>query len=100
MQQRLARGLLGAIAIVGLVAVLTPIPLSAHHGWGGYEDKTSEITGTVTSPVSLAGPHATMKVKVDEQIWDVVLAPPARTQSAGLKESTIPVGATVTIHGN
>jgi hypothetical protein len=85
-----------------LVAVLvTPLPLIAHHGWGGNEDKISEIKGTVTTGVSLAGPHATMKIKdADAHIWDVTLAPPARTQQAGLKEGMIPLGATVVAHGH
>ncbi len=84
------------LAALSLVAV----PAQAHHGWGGYEDKTTEITGIVESPVSLAGPHATMKVKVDQQVWDVVLAPPARSEQAGLKNGMIPVGEQVTVHGN
>ena len=55
----------------------------------------------VTTAVSLAGPHATMKIKDDKgQIWDLTLAPPARTSEAGLKEGTIPVGAKVSIHGH
>ena len=33
-------------------------------------------------------------------MWDVVLAPPARTERAGLKEGIIPVGAKVTVHGH
>lgn len=83
-----------------LAAFLFPVPASAHHGWGGYAEKTSEISGTVESPVSMAGPHATMRVKVDNQVWDVVLAPPPRAQQAGLKDGMIPVGEKVTVHGN
>src|SRR6185436_12421098 len=83
------------------VAVLSSVPAFAHHGWGGYADKTSEITGTVESPVSMAGPHASMRVKgADGHVWDVVLAPPPRAQQAGLKEGMIPVGEKVTVHGN
>ena len=93
------RHILVAVAFVA-VAVLSTLPLSAHHGWGGYVDQTSDITGTVVTPVSLAGPHATMRIKSGDQTWDVVLAPPARTESAGLKEGIIPMGATVTVHGN
>jgi hypothetical protein len=33
------------------------------------------------------------------QMWDLTLAPPARTSNAGLKEDTIPMGAEVTILG-
>lgn len=90
---------------VGLTALAAAVVLSlatvdAHHGWGGYEQRDSELTGTVEVPVSTAGPHATMRVRVGEQLWDVVLAPPARTIAAGLKEGVIPVGAQVVIHGH
>jgi hypothetical protein len=80
--------------------LLPPMTLMAHHGWGGYSDKDFELTGTVETPVSLAGPHATMRLKADGQVWDITLAPPARTQSAGLREGVIPVGAMVTVHGH
>ena len=93
------RGLLATGAVL-LSFMLSPIAASAHHGWGGYVDKTSDLTGTVEVPVSVAGPHATMKVRAEGQLWDVVLAPPNRTEQAGLKEGIIPVGAMVTVHGN
>ena len=70
----------------------------AHHGRGGNEDAEFDLTGTVEKGVSLAGPHATMKIR--GQVWDLTLAPPARTEAAGLKQGVIPVGATVSIHGH
>ena len=85
----------------GILAVsLSALPASAHHGWGGNLDEEFEITGTVERGVSLAGPHATMQIRADGKVWDITLAPPARTERAGLKEGIIPVGATVTIHGH
>src|SRR5205085_82384 len=75
-------------------------PVSAHHGWAGNEDAEFDLTGTVEQGLSLAGPHATMKIRADGQVWDLTLAPPARTERAGLKEGVIPVGATVSIHGH
>ena len=84
-----------------LALALSAPPVSAHHGWGGNLDEEFEITGTVITPLSLAGPHATMQIRAsDGQIWDLTLAPPARTERAGLKEGTIPMGATVMIHGH
>jgi len=83
-----------------LVLSLSALPASAHHGWSGNFNEEFELTGTVESGVSLAGPHATMKVRSEGKVWDITLAPPARTKSAGLKEGVIPVGATVTIHGH
>ena len=86
-----------------LVAVLTmsALPAFAHHGWGGNEDKLTDVTGTVTTAVSLAGPHGTMKIKdAQGNTWDVTMAPPNRTQQAGVSDKAIPVGATVTVHGH
>ena len=84
---------------LALVAILS-IPAQAHHGWGGNSDQETELTGTLEAAVSLAGPHATMRIKVNGQLWDITLAPPARTERAGLKEGIIPLGATVTVLGH
>jgi Family of unknown function (DUF6152) len=87
---------------VGILAFsLSALPASAHHGWGGNLDEEFQLTGTVDTGVSLAGPHATMKVRAaDGKVWDITLAPPARTEKAGLKPGIIPVGAPVTIQGH
>jgi hypothetical protein len=84
-----------------ILALSLSAPLAqAHHGWGGNADEEFELTGTVETSVSLAGPHATMKIRADGKVWDITLAPPARAERAGLKEGIIPVGATVTVHGH
>lgn len=87
------------IASVALLLGMT-VPASAHHGWAGNESEQFELTGTVEVPVSLAGPHATMKIRADGRLWDITLAPPARTERAGLKPATLPVGALVTVSGH
>jgi len=83
-----------------LMAVVLASPVSAHHGWADYQDAQFEVTGTLVTPVSLAGPHATTQIRVDEDVWDVVLAPSPRTARAGLTEDVIPVGDTVTASGH
>ena len=84
-----------------LALCVSGIPAFGHHGWAGNLDEEFEMSGTVTAGVSLAGPHATMKIKDDKgQVWELTLAPPARTSDAGLKEGIIPVGAKLTIHGH
>ena len=93
------RGLMVGGAII-LALSLSILPVSAHHGWGGYLDEDFQLSGTVESPVSLAGPHATMKIRAENQVWDITLSPPARTERAGLKEGVIPVGAKVTVFGH
>ena len=91
---------LAFLGSVTLALVLSSSTLAAHHGWAGQGTENFEVTGTVQTPVSLAGPHATMKVHDKSgQVWDLTLAPPARTERAGLKEGVIPAGATVTVRG-
>jgi hypothetical protein len=80
--------------------VMAVLPATAHHGWGGNSQEEFELTGTVEQAVSLSGPHATMKIRAQGQLWDLTLAPPPRTQAAGLTEKSIPVGAQVKIHGH
>ena len=87
--------------VAAAVLVCLAPRVSAHHGWGGYLDAEFEISGTVASPVSLAGPHATMTIKgADGHDWLLTLAPPPRTSAAGLKDGMLTVGAKVTAHGH
>ena len=88
-------------SLVVLAISLPAMPALAHHGWGGNQDAEFETTGVLVKQVSLAGPHATMQIKdMKGQVWDITLAPPPRTDRAGLKENTIPLGATVMVHGH
>ncbi len=99
MRMQISHPAIAAIAC-GAVFMLLPISASAHHGWGGNAREATEMTGTVMEGVSLAGPHATMRLYVNDEAWDITLAPPARTSRAGLQEGIIPVGETVTVTGN
>ena len=49
-----------------LAMLWSAIPASAHHGWGGYLDETTDISGTVESSVSLA----TRSTDETERAWD------------------------------
>ena len=96
MQTKLIAGL--SAGILGLSLVATQA--LAHHGWAGQGTENFTLKGTVAKGLSLSGPHATMQIKDDKgQVWDLTLAPPPRTQNAGLTEGLIPVGAEVTILG-
>jgi|SRR5262245_6388182 len=86
--------------LAAIAVVLSASAATAHHGWAGNSEAEFEITGTVEKAVSLAGPHATMQIRSEGKVWDLTLAPPARTERAGLTEKVIPVGATVTVHGH
>jgi hypothetical protein len=91
------------VCISGCILALSisVLPALAHHGWAGNLDEEFELSGTVETGVSLAGPHGTMRIKdAAGQVWDITLAPAARTSQAGLKEGVLPVGAKVMVHGH
>jgi hypothetical protein len=95
MRTRLLVGLTGAA--LGLIA----LQASAHHGWGGQQTEQFELTGKLQADVNLAGAHGSMQIVDDKgQVWDITLAPAARTERAGLKPGVIPMGATVTVSGH
>ena len=92
--------ILPQIAFMVFAMGTAALPVAAHHGWAGQSDTQTRVTGKVHKPVSLNGPHASLQIVVDGQVWDVTLAPPARTQNAGLLPATLKVGEEVTILGN
>ncbi|MHC9292367.1 DUF6152 family protein [Mycobacterium sp. LTG2003] len=98
------RGNSGLIAlgtgVAFVAAVAFAAPVRAHHGWADYEDAQFDLTGTLETAVSLAGPHATAQIRAGEELWDIVFAPSPRTARAGLTEDTVPVGDTVTASGH
>ncbi|HXD72336.1 MAG TPA: DUF6152 family protein [Vicinamibacterales bacterium] len=87
--------------VVAAAALFLPKAALAHHGWGGNLDEEFELSGTVTRPVSLAGPHATMMIKdAQGHEWTLTLAPPPRTSAAGVKDGMFAVGTKVSAHGH
>jgi len=52
-----------SISLGILAVVLSALPASAHHGWGGNLDEEFEITGTVVTGLSLAGPHTNTQIR-------------------------------------
>jgi hypothetical protein len=92
---------LGLVAAGASFAVLfgSALPAQAHHGWGWYGAEPFELTGTVED-MNMGGPHGTLKLRVDGELWDVVLAPPGRNVRAGLTNEIIEVGMEVTARGH
>ena len=89
------------VGLTGAALGLLGVQASAHHGWAGQQQEQIEVTGKLQTDVSLSGPHGSMQIVDDKgQVWDITLAPAARTERAGLKPGVIPMGSTVTIRGN
>jgi len=89
------------VGLTGAALGLLGLEASAHHGWAGQQQEQFNLTGKVKTDVSLAGAHGSMQIVDDKgQVWDITLAPAARTERAGLKPGVIPMGATVTVSGH
>ena len=82
-------------AFMGLIA-----PAEAHHGWGWYDGaQPFELTGTIED-FNMGGPHGQLKLRVNGELWDVVLAPPGRNVRAGLGNDMVKIGMEVTARGH
>ena len=89
-----------AVLAITVGCLLVAPALSAHHGWSNYSNDEFTLTGSADTTVSYAGPHATMRLRADGQVWNIVLAAGNRVAAAGLKEGMIPVGGQVTVEGH
>jgi hypothetical protein len=84
-----------------LVLALTlagTVQLAAHHGWTGYQDRETKLSGTITA-FSYESPHGSVVLDVDGVEWRIVLAPPARMQSRGLQKQMLKVGSRASVTG-
>lgn len=86
-----------ALLAVSATALLATSAL-AHHGWAWTENDPFSLTGTIED-VFIGNPHVTLKVRAEDGVWDVDLAPLSRTLAAGFDESAAKVGDEVTCVG-
>jgi hypothetical protein len=92
----LRSGLAAAAAAVVLGAATAAL---AHHGWSSYDaEKTMRPTAEVLES-SWGSPHGSVVIAINNQNWDVVLAPVSRMEARGLARADIAVGRTVTVVG-
>jgi hypothetical protein len=70
-----------------------------HHGWANYQqDKTLDYEGTIQES-AYENPHATAKVKHQDKVWLVVLAPVSRMEARGVTADMIKKGAAIRVVG-
>ncbi len=79
-------------------ALLVSTAAVAHHGWTGYNEEAQKLSGVIEES-SYVSPHGTIRLKVDDKIWLVILAPPSRMTNRGLTPEMIKVGSNVAVEG-
>lgn len=70
----------------------------AHHGWRWTDDGQFELTARVEKAV-LGNPHGVLTMDADGSKWLVEVGQPWRNAQAGLTDSMMAKGATLTIVG-
>ena len=85
--------------IIAVVTLVLSSTLVAHHGWTGYDEKsTLTLTGTIKAS-GYENPHGYADLEVSGKVWHAVLAPPSRMESRGLSKDMLKPGATATVVG-
>lgn len=66
-----------------------------HHGWANYDQtKVHDFNSTIEESI-YENPHVLVKVKYQEEIWTVFLAPISRMTDRGVSAEAIKKGAAV-----
>lgn len=84
---------IGAAVALGICAAAV-----AHHGWSGYHEEAQKLSGVIEES-SYVSPHGTIRLKADDKIWLVILAPPSRMTNRGLTPEMLKVGTSVAVEG-
>ena len=76
-------------AIIAAAILTIPAAALSHHGWSSYDDKHVIKHRAALSDLRWASPHGSAKVRYNNAVWDVVLAPVARMQARGLNREML-----------
>lgn len=83
---------------VFLSAGLLSGPALAHHGWSFYTEKV-EMVMTI-SELKLGNPHDRLvATDAEGNVWNLLLAPPARNRRFGFTADTLHVGDKIELFG-
>lgn len=86
-------------SIVIFLFVLCASFTAFHHGWADYDqEKALDYTGTVQE-FTFENPHALAKVKQDNKIWTIYLAPTSRMESRGVPTAKLAKGNQLRVVG-
>ncbi len=70
-----------------------------HHGWSNYDqNKTLDFTGIIQESV-YENPHGSIKLKHEDKVWLVILAPVSRMTARGVTAGMLKKGSTVQVVG-
>ena len=84
---------------LAILALLITPPVLSHHGWSEYDDsRPLQLVGTIENS-GYVHPHGFVRLKTDERVWTIVLAPPTRMQNRGLNKEMLAPGNRISVYG-
>lgn len=87
----------GAAAATAATLALAAGAALAHHGWSSYDaERVLRPTAEVIES-RWGSPHGSIVIEMNDQRWDVVLAPVSRMEARGLSRADIAAGRTVAV---
>ena len=70
--------------LVAATILTLPATALAHHGWSSYDDQKVLKVRAPLMDLKWGNPHGTAKVRYNNAVWDVILAPVSRMEARGL----------------
>ena len=86
------------VTALGMLLLIPPT-VEAHHGWEWATEEEFEITGEILE-VSLGNPHGQVMIEAGNEEWIVQVGQPWRNDEAGLTETILSPGVSMTVHGH
>jgi hypothetical protein len=92
-------GILALSIFFVAVVLIAGSPLSAHHGWSGYDaSRELELKGKIVES-GYEHPHGFVRLESESKTWLVVLAPPSRMERRNLPRKLLAPGTEATVVG-
>ena len=85
--------------LVAATILTLPATALAHHGWSSYDDQKVLKVRAPLMDLKWGNPHGTAKVRYNNAVWDVILAPVSRMEARGLTKEMVGPGKAVVLEG-
>ena len=84
-------------ALVTTMLMVTPSVAAAHHSWSAFDEEHPISLSGVVSEMQWVSPHASLRLNVSGQTWDLQLPAPLALNAQGWGPTTLAAGKRVQV---